>query len=368
MNAVCSYRRSHGARILLNDVPNRMFKMELLKIEQRIRGMIHDSEEELRDSPFLEAALYRTMKESNGRASEDELCRRVIERAREHHREWVVPQQQEEGTGKTGEVPFTPTDMLAGEALVRALAPQVEELRIAVFGSPEPPFDSLREASDWIEQQEERDLAALAESAEEKQRAWEEIEKLADSHGIELGFKNTLLPYQKHDDGHVKYVHAEPRTYLHKLARKVRSMAKHTGLGADALIVHVLTGLKPVKGRARITTTEHLHTLPSGEQIATTEATVTFRARDLADEELRSIYNAVRGHVGGKGTTGLGYKDVKLWELVQDLGGPPQEHGSKGAFWEEVRQRYDRHFPGEITTTNGVKGRYKRISRHLSPR
>lgn len=334
-----------------------------LEIEQRIKSMIHSSEVELRDSPLLDAAIYRTLKEARARdaSSGDELYRRAIERARELHREWAAPR---------GASRLTATDMLAGEALVKALASEVAALREEGFGGPEPPFESLQAASDWIEHQAERDLAAWREKKEGRNKARDEINRLASEHGIELGFKATLLRYQKPGDEHVKNVHAVPSTYLHKLARKVESMAKYTGLPADALTTHILTGLKPIKGRARITTTEKVYTLPSGEQIATADATVSFRARDLTDKELRSIYNAVRAHVGGKGTKGLDYQDVDLWELVQDLGGPPREHGSKGVFWEEVRQRYNREHPSAqpYTTPNGVKKRYQSISQHLKPR
>ncbi len=61
-------------------------------------------------------------------------------------------------------------------------------------------------------------------------------------------------------------------------------------------------------------------------------------------------------------------KDVDLWELVQDLGGPPQEHGSKGPFWEKVQECWNREHPNEpYTTRNGVKRRYEQISERLKP-
>jgi hypothetical protein len=148
----------------------------------------------------------------------------------------------------------------------------------------------------------------------------------------------------------------------------VRRIAEHTGLPPDALVTYVLTGLKPARSRARLTMRENWYTLPSGEQIGVNEATVTFRARDLTDKELRTIYGMVRRHVGGKGTKGLRDADVDLWELVQNLGGPPREHGSKGQFWEAVRERWNREHPDHpYTTRNGVKRRYERISERLRP-
>jgi hypothetical protein len=144
-------------------------------------------------------------------------------------------------------------------------------------------------------------------------------------------------------------------------------MATRCGIPQAALVTHVLTGLEPARSRVLLTTRENWYTLPSGEQIGVNEATVTFRARDLTNKELRTIYSVVRAHVGGKGTKGMKDKDVGLWELVQNLNGPPQEHGSKGQFWEMVRERWNREHPDDkpYTTWNGVKKRYERISERL---
>ncbi len=69
-------------------------------------------------------------------------------------------------------------------------------------------------------------------------------------------------------------------TYLYRLAKDTRRIATRTGLPQDALVVHVLTGLRPIRFRGRLATRESSYTLPSGEQIRINEATVTFYARD----------------------------------------------------------------------------------------
>jgi len=328
------------------------------KLEQRIENKIPDSKKYLKGSPLLGSAIYHVLKVGSRNRSDDELDRQVIDRLENLHRKYTVTQ---------GLRP-TPTDMLLGEALTRALAPQVEELRRERFGHIDPPFSTMEEAADWIEQSSEAELVRWREKGKQRGRALEKIERLAQEHLIELDFKSTLLPYQKPGDEHVKSAPAIPRTYLHKLARETASMAKHTGLSQGALVTHVLTGLKPLRSRAQMKTTRNVYWVPSGEQITVNEATVVFRAQDLTEKELRSVYKNVREHVGGKGTRSLEHKDVEIWTLVQELGGPPQQHGSKGLFWNKVLERWNSENPDEpYTSTNWAKNHYFKAAERLKP-
>jgi len=332
--------------------------MDPEKLEQRIENKIPDSKKHLKGSPLLGSAIYNILKVGNRNRSDDELDRQVIDRLENLHRKYTV----------TPGLRPTPTDMLLGEALTRAMAPQVEELRRERFGHINPPFSTMEEAASWIKQSSEADLVKWREKREQRRKALEKIERLAKEHLIELDLKSTLLPYQKPGDEHVKSAPAIPRTYLHKLARETASMAKHTGLSQDALVTHVLTGLKPLRSRAQMKTTRNGYWVPRGEQITVNEATVVFRAQDLTEKELRSVYKNVRAHVGGKGTRSLEHKDVEVWTLVQELGGPPQQHGSKGLFWNKVLERWNREHPDEpYTSTNWAKNHYFKAAKRLKP-
>jgi hypothetical protein len=204
-----------------------------------------------------------------------------------------------------------------------------------------------------------------------KQAALDEIERLKEAHRLEevrFDDTRTFLPYQTPGDDHVKYAGTFPATYLRKLAIRTASIAQHTGLPQDALVIHLLTGLKPLRSRAQMKTTRHVRTLPSGEQITLNEATVAFRAQDLTYKEIRSVYKSVREHVGGKGTKGLEHKDVEIWKLVQELGGPPQQHGGKGPFWKQVLECWNHEHPDEpYTSTNWAKNHYFKAAKRLKP-
>ena len=70
---------------------------------------------------------------------------------------------------------------------------------------------------------------------------------------------------------------------------------------------------------------------------------MTFFARDLTYEEHRRAYNMVRKHVGGKGTEGIGYRDLTFWWLMQEIGAPPQNNTT--AFWKEGLRRWKQLYP-----------------------
>jgi hypothetical protein len=331
--------------------------MDLPGLLEKVKGKLSPTEKHLAEGYLVEAAVMRLAVRGARPGSDDKYHRQLVEELREMDRKT-----------RSEELALEATDKLFGKALVRSLAPRLEELRRSGFDSPEPPFKTVAEAAAWVEQTADVNLAEWRKDSKERKKARAEIERLAAKYRIEIQEKATQIPYQKPSDEQVKWTHAVPGTFLLALAQETRRIAEHTGLPQDALVTYVLTGIEPARSRVRLTMKENRYTLPSGEQIGVNEALVTLRARDLTDKELRTIYRMARGHVGGKGTKGLRDDDVDLWELVQDLGGPPQEYGSKGQFWETVREHWNREYPDEpYTTRNGVKRRYERISARLQP-
>jgi hypothetical protein len=330
--------------------------MDLEGLVEKVKGKLPPTEKHLADGYLVEAAVMRLAARGVQPGSSDKYHRVLVEEVREMDLK-----------SRSEALSLKATDRLFGKALVRALAPKIEDLRRERFGSSQPPFGFVTEAAQWVERTSKADLAEWRGESEGRNRARAAIERLAQKHRIEVKEEATQIPYQKPGDEHVKWAPAVPGTYLYRLAEETRKMAMRCGIPQAALVTYVLTGLEPARSRVLLTTRENWYTLPSGEQIGVNEATVTFRARDLTDKELRTVYSLVRGHVGGKGTKGMKDKDEGLWELVQNLNGPPQEHGSKGRFWEMVRERWNREHPDDkpYTTCNGVKKRYERISERL---
>jgi hypothetical protein len=92
--------------------------MSLDKIEQAVRSKLHESDKELADSHYLDAAIYRTLKELPSGCASEELAARAAQLAKEL---WDEDQFVE--------LKHTPTDRIFGDALVRALAPTIADLR-----------------------------------------------------------------------------------------------------------------------------------------------------------------------------------------------------------------------------------------------
>jgi hypothetical protein len=330
---------------------------DVQRLAEEVKRKFPPTERYLAEGHLVEAAVFRLAVKEVQPGFDDNYHRRLVEEIRNLDRE-----------SRAADLSSTATDRLLGKALVRALAPKIEDLRETGFGSPAPPFKTAAKAAEWVERQSKADLAEWSEGSEGRKKARAEIYRLAHEHRIEIEERATQLPYQRPGDEHVKWVYAAPGTYLYRLAQETVLLADRTGLSADALVMYVLTGLEPVRSRARLTTRENWYTLPTGEEIGVNEATVTFRARDLTDKELRSLYSMVRSGVSGKGTKGVGDKEVELWEMVQNLGGPPKEHGSKRNFWRTVQERWNRdHANGRYATWEGVKKRYESISARLRP-
>ena len=146
-------------------------------------------------------------------------------------------------------------------------------------------------------------------------------------------------------------------------------MAVNTGFAAGALVVHVLTGQKPLLPRVRETRRYQTFALPNGEHLARRSVTLTFDTADLTFNELRALYNDIRDYLGGKGTEGLTTEDMEFWRLVESLEGPPTKWGKKGKFWEEVRQRWNRDHQDKgytvYTTVRGTQSKYESLRKRL---
>jgi len=317
----------------------------------------------LKESGSLDEAKRLVLRES--KALSESLVRETIVLAGKLHERYVQEKQKadeyndysEESVDEFSLAP-TPTDYLAGEILLEKLAPWSEALREECFGHSVPPHGTVAKAANWIERTSEADLAGWRDKGTERNEALEKIEKLAREHLIELDLKATLLPYHKPDTKHVKNVPTVPRTCLYRLALETKRVAKRTGLAQDALVVHVLTGMRPAVPRVRVGEPQHMLALPNGEQLFARWATVTYFARDLTFEEHRQAYNMVREHVGGKGTEGIGYRDLTFWWLMNEMEAPPQK-GDKTRFWQEGLRRWKQLYPDvKPDRWEGVRRKY----------
>ena len=176
-----------------------------------------------------------------------------------------------------------------------------------------------------------------------------------------------FLPYARPDDKHRKNAPVFPDTFLFKLAGEIDRVSRTTGLPPEALTAHVLTGLMPVMPRVRITEHKSHPRLPSGEQAHLRSVTLTFRTADLTFKELRTIYDEIKTYMGGKGVQAPTLEDLELWELVQEMGIPPEPYNGVREYWQRVLEELNRRHPEGVPLKSweGLQKRYRRVRKRL---
>ena len=340
--------------------------MSLEEKKRRVHGKVLPGIGMPENHSALTEAIAQTW---NGRESEDELTYKAARLAEKLYRE--EREQARVEIKAEQRLAETPGDRILADAILRALKPLVEDLRREHFDSPEPPFaGDMAGAALWVEETNRADVERWV-ADDEKLAALDEIERLKVLHGfdeVRVDQKLGYLPYHRPGEDMYRSVDTCPGTYLRMLAVETRKVARHTGFPQDAFIMHILTGIPPKRSRARITTRENRYTVPgSGEEILTTTASVDISARHLSDKELRLLNAAVSGHIGGRASKPLSDENEVLWNVVEDLGGPPNGHGSKGPFWEAVAKRLEEEpVYHSATTPEAVGKRYGRILERLS--
>ncbi len=348
------------------------------KIRQRVRSKIPDSDKHLKDSPLLDAALVQTVEALQGRnPNDDELDNQTLKRLRELAGEFVVRPREDETSQKAA----TPTDALYSETQLRHLAQRVEQLRRELFDCPEPRFATEQEAADWIKEVGDSDYARERrrqhDTQQERQKALEEISRLANEHLIEVDLTTTSLPYRTHQrpDRPVTSMPTIPGTTLHKLAHGTERMARYTKFSQADLVTYVLTDLPPEIPRITLTRTESYYAATAGgEKFLNKSANIEVNTPNLTRDELRDVHKGVRGHITGKSKKGeFDPEQIRVWELVRERGGPPREYGGKGRFWEEILEAWQSEQPaprnGEnlrYTTARGVESAYYKVQKRLS--
>src|SRR5215217_9196283 len=103
--------------------------MDLMGVVEKVKGKLPPTEKHLANGYLAEAAVMRLAARGVRPGSSDKYHHLLVEEVREMDRK-----------SRSEELTLKATDRLFGKALVRALAPEISDLRNRGFGSPEPPF------------------------------------------------------------------------------------------------------------------------------------------------------------------------------------------------------------------------------------
>ncbi len=195
----------------------------------------------------------------------------------------------------------------------------------------------------------------------------ERIDQLAYRLGLDVTPRARFLPYGRPGDDYQKNAPVAPGTFLFKLAGEIDRVSRNTGLPPDALTGHIFTGGTPLLPRVRRTNHEKHARLPSGELTHLRSVTLTFHTADLTFAELRTIYDGIKTYMGGKGVQAPTSEDLEFWELVEDMGGPPEPYQGVREFWRRVLEVWNQKHPNRapLKSWEGLQDRYRRLRKRL---
>jgi len=275
----------------------------------------------------------------------------------------VASRNQDDLKSKQPAMNLTPDILLTSDFLVHKIATWVKRLREKLFGSPAAPFQTLEEATSWIECEVAKGNPALDE---EKVKA---LMKPLLQMGYTVGWEH-LLPYPG-KGGWQKIVRVPVKgrdNSLSLLHQETLSMANATGFPQSSLVLHILTNIQPLLPRVRISRHITNYDLPSGELFGSHSITLDIRAKDLTFNELRQTYNSHREILDLTKGKALNKKHWQIYQLVQKRGGPVKGNGMV-AFWKSIKDEWNNLYPeNKFMSFKGVKLAYDRLIVQLENR
>lgn len=255
---------------------------------------------------------------------------------------------------------LTDEDIITSDYLIDKIAPWVEDVRKKIFGSPEPAFD-WDGAVKWIENRN-KDARKSTRAMKGLRNKFKELAKELGKNYQELRRSRRVIPYAKKGD---EWMHNVPINSLdlYILEQETRRIAKVTGFPQQSLVVHVLSGNKPIVPRVGIHTLEHFCKLSDQETLYGVEIILEIRAKDFRFRELYKIYQTIRKELELVKNKPFKEKHLRFYRFIKDLGKIP-DRGKKGhyKFWNEAKEEWNKKFPNnKYKSWQGLRAAYERI-------
>ena len=284
----------------------------------------------------------------------------------------------------------TAQDLITSDFLADKLTPWVETVRVEIFGLPQPPFSSLKEAEKWIieDAQKQHPVGQYINWNEFKQTLHHSVKvptALAKSSPLRVTLSYERAMEYLGSDGKTHRVFiSEPApqdwampqmrqsankfTPLNWLENEARAMTRATGFIQSSLVQFVLTGTQPMLPRFIATGHWEYQALPSGEVMQPMRIDVEIRSKDLTFNELHQIYNGYRSLLPLKKSKKLNKRHLDVYQLVREMGSPPNK--AIVVFWKSVRQRWNELHEGQkdkqYSTWKGIQKAYSRSIEKLN--
>jgi len=243
--------------------------------------------------------------------------------------------------------------------IVKRGEPWIRERRRALFGTPDPPFASLRDAAAWIEAQQR--LHARTPSAE-LSALDDELDVLIERRleadpwsRAGLTEKDNHLDYWRPDGTLGSVVVSRHAHALHGVWRTAETMAELTGLPAATVIAWILVGIRPGRqvrltdGRTaaapglrlvswrlhhpKVSAVRDWPAIPRPQRVL-----LDMDVRDLTDRNLRVARREVLKFLARHRRPTLTAKQQRMLEIVERLKGPPTPKFQL-SFWKRVAKQ-----------------------------
>jgi hypothetical protein len=255
-------------------------------------------------------------------------------------------------------------DQLTTDALLGQVMPYIQTVRRQIFGSPDAPFKTTREAIRWIENKDEEplpeDIKRKKDRLIELHNQYVDMVKKGEVAGARLGWKREFLDYPG-ADGWTHCVVSSGKVDLEILEKASTSIAMATGFQAAQVTAYILTGIKPTCPRFQAVLKQRLNELPTGEAIKRCSAEVIINASDLSFDDVKRIYGFYREVLNIKGVKSATDKQKNLLSFVLAWPTPPPENrkGTK-AYWENVMSAWNNEVSEDLAYTSweGIRKAY----------
>jgi hypothetical protein len=245
--------------------------------------------------------------------------------------------------------------LIASTARLEKIQPAVQQLRMAIFGSSDPPFEEygedavawLEEQGDAKEEEAEIDAFAIAMAGPRLVPEWT-------TRNFDLTPRRRRLMYLDPRSMSINSVGVGMNTLLDQVRYFVVEAESLTRFSPWALLMHFLTDLRPPWPRWIISESNGEPTIidSDGKEMRTRRFfapferhegvsegwNVVINAADITWEEWQEIFKAIEDLRGPRRLL-VGHKDQILLEVIYQNGGAPAKGAlGNGAFWRKVQE------------------------------
>jgi hypothetical protein len=305
-------------------------------------------------------------------------------------------------------------ELITSDLIVEWLQPRIGEIRQALFSDSAPPFSTYEAAVDWLVRLGTDQWHRWQQRYKQKEEEWRKktgrrggivilsvdpseiaLEKASNQAKaiFHLSYKRRCIPYETARDDLIPTWHnalfqslqkrfpdmfaaGVPRRWsieiyedsiLAKLEQASHEIAEAIGVDKGNVIAWILADKKPTIPSIRMH--QQYKELKLSDKATLKNRTVVIEILEpehLAYDQLKDIYHYIREDFNVTRVKALTVAHQRLLDIVKRLGGIPAKHGTKSAFWEQVRHAWNREVGREeYSEWRPLERKYKRLIKKL---